>query len=41
MSMRCMAASGAPELYVDTESKQVFTEPGPNRVRLGLFRARG
>ncbi|MEX2482323.1 MAG: porin [Gammaproteobacteria bacterium] len=25
------------ELYVDTATKQVFTEPGPNRVRLGSF----
>ncbi len=26
------------ELYVDRETKQVFTEPGPNRRRLGSFR---
>lgn len=27
------------ELYVDTQTKQVFTEPGPQRVRLGTFEA--
>lgn len=26
------------ELYVDVETKQVFAEPGPNRVRLGVFK---
>lgn len=32
--------AGGPELelYVDVETKQVFAEPGPNRVRLGVFR---
>lgn len=25
------------ELYVDRETKQVFTEPGPNRIKLGTF----
>jgi len=25
------------ELYVDTTTKQVYTEPGPNRARLGTF----
>jgi len=34
------ADDAAPELelYVDVETKQVFTEPGPNRRRLGAFR---
>lgn len=34
------AEDAAPELelYVDVETKQVFTEPGPNRRRLGSFR---
>ncbi len=38
-------ASAAPtasaqdlELYMDTETKQIYAEPGPNRVRLGIFR---
>ncbi|HEY0684648.1 MAG TPA: porin [Steroidobacter sp.] len=26
------------ELYMDTETKQIYAEPGPNRVRLGKFR---
>ncbi|MBB3103165.1 porin [Azomonas macrocytogenes] len=25
------------ELYVDRKTKQIFAEPGPNRVKLGLF----
>lgn len=25
------------KLYVDRETKQVFTEPGPNRIKLGTF----
>src|SRR5690606_19956869 len=25
------------ELYVDTTTSQVYAEPGPNRVRLGVF----
>ena len=27
----------ALDLYVDTESKQIFAEPGPGRVHLGSF----
>lgn len=27
------------QLYVDSNSKQVFTEPGPGRVKLGTFQA--
>lgn len=30
-------SSAALELYVDTQTKQVFTEPGPHRVKLGSF----
>ncbi len=26
------------ELYMDTETKQIFAEPGPNRVAMGVFR---
>ncbi len=26
------------ELYMDTETKQIFAEPGPNRQRIGKFR---
>ncbi|MDT8399414.1 MAG: porin [Pseudomonadales bacterium] len=26
------------ELYMDTQTKQIFAEPGPNRVRMGTFR---
>lgn len=29
---------GALDLYMDTETKQIFAEPGPGRVRLGRFR---
>lgn len=35
------AAEGGPqaaiELYVDTETRQIFAEPGPGRTRLGRF----
>ncbi|MET0255978.1 MAG: porin [Luteibacter sp.] len=35
------AAEGVPqaaiELYVDTETRQIFAEPGPGRTRLGKF----
>ncbi|MGE0484065.1 MAG: porin [Gammaproteobacteria bacterium] len=31
------ATAAALELYVDTASKQVYTEPGPGRVLLGRF----
>src|SRR5215472_3884594 len=33
------AQTGAVELWVDTRTHQVFTEPGPRRVRLNLFGA--
>jgi uncharacterized protein involved in high-affinity Fe2+ transport len=33
------AASNDLELYMDTETKQIFAEPGANRVRIGSFRA--
>lgn len=32
------SASGAIELYVDEDSGQVFTKPGPKRSRLGTFK---
>lgn len=32
------AAEGDMQLYVDTQSKQIFAEPGPNRVLMGTFR---
>ncbi|MES2626908.1 MAG: porin [Pseudomonadota bacterium] len=32
------AASGDLELYMDAETKQIFAEPGANRVRIGAFR---
>ena len=32
------AAEGDLELYVDSTTKQIFAEPGPNRVRMGTFR---
>lgn len=32
------AASADLELYLDTETKQIFAEPGTNRVRIGSFR---
>jgi len=31
------ARANTLELYVDTATKQVYTEPGPNRARLGTF----
>ncbi|MFT6579279.1 MAG: phosphate-selective porin OprO/OprP [Zhongshania sp.] len=30
-------SQGHLNLYVDRETKQVFTEPGPNRIKLGTF----
>ncbi len=32
------AAEGDLELYVDATTKQIFAEPGANRVRMGTFR---
>lgn len=32
------AASNDLELYMDAETKQIFAEPGANRVRIGSFR---
>lgn len=32
------AAVGDLELYVDSTTKQIFAEPGPNRVKMGTFR---
>jgi hypothetical protein len=32
------AASNDLELYMDAETKQIFAEPGENRVRIGSFR---
>lgn len=32
------AAAQDLELFMDTQTKQIFAEPGPNRVRLGAFR---
>jgi Phosphate-selective porin O and P len=33
------AADGDMQLYVDTQTKQIFAEPGPNRVLMGTFRS--
>lgn len=33
-----LAASNDLELYMDTGTKQIFAEPGANRVRMGSFR---
>ncbi|MDT0635525.1 OprO/OprP family phosphate-selective porin [Spectribacter hydrogenooxidans] len=42
MTVGTVAAAGsdnrALDLYMDTETKQIFAEPGPGRVRLGRFR---
>lgn len=32
------ASAESLELFMDTETKQIYAEPGPNRVRLGKFR---
>lgn len=32
-----LAGAQTLELYVDTVTKQVYTEPGPNRTKLGVF----
>ncbi len=37
-SYTAAAASNDLELYMDTETKQIFAEPGANRVRMGSFR---
>lgn len=37
-TMPTLAASADLELYMDSETKQIFAEPGPNRVRMGTFR---
>lgn len=34
-----LAASADLELYMDSETKQIFAEPGPNRVSMGSFRS--
>src|SRR5688572_7223971 len=31
------SADESLELFMDTETKQIYAEPGPNRVRLGRF----
>jgi hypothetical protein len=33
-----LAAEGDLELYVDSTTKQIYAEPGANRVRMGTFR---
>jgi phosphate-selective porin len=33
-----LAASADLELYMDSESRQIFAEPGPGRVSMGVFR---
>ena len=32
------AAEGDLQLYLDTQTKQLYAEPGPNRVSMGAFR---
>ena len=33
-----LAADGDLVLYMDSATKQIYAEPGPNRVKLGSFR---
>ena len=39
MAPLALAAEGDLELYMDSTTKQLFAEPGANRVKLGTFRA--
>lgn len=38
-SAMAMADAQVLELYVDSNTKQIFSEPGPNRVKIGTFRS--
>lgn len=40
MGAAAVHAEGSPdlELYVDTQTKQIYAEPGPNRVSVGTYR---
>jgi hypothetical protein len=38
LSTASFAAEGDLTLYVDSQTKQIFSEPGPNRVPMGTFR---
>lgn len=37
LMMSCSSGAFAIELYVDTKTKQIYTEPGPDRKKLGSF----
>ncbi len=37
MLVTLVAGAQTLELFVDTETKQIYSEPGPNRIRLGRF----
>lgn len=38
-SATAMAEAQVLELYVDSTTKQIFSEPGPNRVKMGTFKS--
>lgn len=38
-SASAMADAQVLELYVDSTTKQIFSEPGPNRVKMGTFKS--
>ncbi|WP_309564747.1 porin [Methylobacillus flagellatus] len=38
-SATAMADAQVLELYVDSTTKQIFSEPGPNRVKMGTFKS--
>ncbi|MCB5191628.1 OprO/OprP family phosphate-selective porin [Methylobacillus arboreus] len=38
-SATAMADAQVLELYVDSTTKQIFAEPGPNRVKMGTFKS--
>ncbi|GAB7563412.1 OprO/OprP family phosphate-selective porin [Methylobacillus methanolivorans] len=40
-SATAMAEAQVLELYVDSTTKQIFSEPGPNRVKMGTFKSVG
>lgn len=40
-SATAMADAQVLELYVDSTTKQIFSEPGPNRVKMGTFKSVG
>ncbi|SNR76974.1 Phosphate-selective porin [Methylobacillus rhizosphaerae] len=39
VSATATAETQVLELYVDSATKQIFSEPGPNRVKMGIFRS--